>query len=253
MRNGRLAAWIVVLCGLGVIAPRAQSQQAGGQDWNLHGEITALPQGDIRFPAAYSGRNSLNSGGEIQATVAADLYAGRRLWTAGAIYADGLLWEGYGLSHTEGIEAFPNGDAFKNGTVAPHFMFAHLFLQETIGLGGATETVDDGPLQLAGVRDISRLTLTVGRFNPTDVFDHNAYANDSHTQFFNWAMQTNLAWDVPSDSVGYTTGVALDLNQPRWALRAGWFQVPGMKNGFTADDRVLTIPPAGSSGKFFDS
>ncbi|MGH9474597.1 MAG: hypothetical protein ACRD1M_17855, partial [Terriglobales bacterium] len=126
--------------------------------------------------------------------------------------------------------------------MAPHFMFAHLFLQETIGLGGATETVDDGPLQLAGVRDISRLTLTVGRFNPTDVFDHNAYANDSHTQFFNWAMQTNLAWDVPSDSVGYTTGVALDLNQPRWALRAGWFQVPGMKNGFTADDRVLTIP-----------
>ena len=86
-----------------------------------------------------------------------------------------------------------------------------------------------------------------------DMFDHNIYAQDSHTQFVNWAMKTNLAWDFPSDSVGYTTGIAVELNQPKWTLRTGWFQMPGTKNGFTADDLVLMFPHAGSSGKFFDS
>ena len=234
-------------------APRAWSQQQASQSWNLHGQVTETPQGDPGFSAAYSGRNSLNSNGEIQETLAVDLFVGAHLWRGGEIYADGLLWQGYGLSHTEGIEDFPNGDAFKNGTTYPHFMFAHLFLRETIGLGGEKEHVADGALSLAGERDISRLTITIGRFTPMDMFDHNTYAQDAHTQFLNWAMQTNLAWDFPSDSVGYTTGIAVELNRPRWTLRTGWFQSPGSKNGFTADDLVLTFPHAGSSGKFFHS
>jgi high affinity Mn2+ porin len=246
------AAFIVFSLACVVVAPSAWSQDAS-QRWNLHGQVTELPQGDPGFRAAYSGQNSLNSKGEIQETFAADLFAGARLWRGGEIFADGLLWQGYGLSYTEGIEDFPNGDAFKNGTTYPHFMFAHLFLRETIGLGGRSEHVADGPLTLSGDADISRLTLTIGRLTPMDMFDHNTYAQDAHSQFLNWAMQTNLAWDFPSDSVGYTTGIAMELNQAQWTLRTGWFQTPGTKNGFTADDLVLTFPHAGHSGKFFDS
>lgn len=251
-KYGRVG-WIIPVMVLIAAAPAAWPQENAGQSWNLHGQVTELPQGDAGFPAAYSGPNSLNPNGEIQETFTSDLFVGARLWRGGEIHVDGLLWQGYGLSHTEGIEDFPNGDAFKLGTTYPHFMFAHLFVRETIGLGGKKEEVADGPLALAGEQDISRLTLTIGRFSPMDMFDHNTYAQDSHTQFLNWAMQTNLAWDFPSDSVGYTTGVALELNQPKWTLRMGWFQTPGTKNGFTADDLVLTFPHAGSSGKFFDS
>ena len=34
-------------------------------------------------------------------------------------------------------------------------------------------------------------------------------------------MCNNLTWDYPSDTVGYTTGIAAELNQPRlgFALR----------------------------------
>lgn len=223
------------------------------QNWNLHAQVTLLPQGDPSFPAAFSGINSLNRHGEIQETVTADLFAGARLWRGAEFHVDGLLWQGFGLSHTEGIEAFPNGDAFKLGAASPHFMFAHLFIRETIGLGGKKVPVADGPLALASEQDVSRLTLTVGRLSPMDMFDHNSLAQDSHAQFENWAMQTNLAWDFPSDSVGYTTGIVAELNQPSWALRTGWFQTPGMKNGFTADDQLLTFPHAGSSGRFFGS
>src|SRR5665213_405483 len=229
------------------------SAEAAMQKWNLHGQVTETLQGDPSFRALYSGTNSLSSKGEVQETFTSDLYVGARLWHGGEIHADGLLWQGYGLSRTEGIEDFPNGDAFKLGTTYPHFMFAHLFIRETLGLGGKRESVPDGPLTLVGDQDISRLTFTLGRFSPMDMFDHNTYAQDSHTQFLNWAMQTNLAWDFSSDSVGYTTRIAVELNQPNWTLRTGFFQTPGTKNGFTADDLVLTFPHAGSSGKFFDS
>ena len=94
-------------------------------------------------------------------------------------------------------------------------------------------------MTLAGKQDVSRLTVTVGRFTPTDIFDTNTYAHDAHTQFLNWAACTNLAWDYPSDSVGYTTGISVELNQPDWTARYGFFQMPGVENGFTADDRVL--------------
>jgi high affinity Mn2+ porin len=248
-----IVASVLLLC-LSVWAPiHAQDANPITQNWNLHAQVTETVQGDPGFPAQYSGLNSLNSKGEVQETLTSDLFFGARLWEGGEIHADGLLWQGYGLSHTEGVEAFPNGDAFKLGTTNPHFMFAHLFIRQTIGLGGKQESVPDGPLTLAGKQDISRVTVTLGRFTPMDMFDHNAYAQDAHTQFMNWAMNTNLAWDFPSDSVGYTTGIAVELNRPGWTLRSGFFQLPFTKNGFTADDQVLMWPHVGSNGPFLRS
>jgi len=221
------------------------------QNWNIHGQVTETPQGDPGFPALYSGPNSLNSNGEIQETFTSDIYLGARLWHGAEIHVDGLLWKGFGLTNDKGIEAFPNGDAFKLGITTPHFMFAHLFIRETIGLGGGREEVPDGPLTLAGERYISRLTFTFGRLTPTDMFDNNAYAQDGHSQFMNWATITNLSWDFPADSVGFTTGVVVELHQPRWAVRYGFFQVPNTKNGFTDDDNILMVPPSGGDGPFF--
>ena len=217
---------------------------------NLHAQTTVVAQGDPGFPAKYSGPNSLNSAGERQETLAADLFAGVRLWDGAEMHADALMWQGFGLSDTFGIEAFSNGDAYKAGTNIPDFMLARWFVRQTIGLGGEQEDVPDGQLTLAGKQDISRLTFTFGRFTPTDMFDNNTYAKDAHTQFLNWAMCSNLAWDFPSDSVGYTTGVAVELNQPKWALRYGFFQMPGMMNGFTAEDAIFKWPAEGSDGIF---
>jgi high affinity Mn2+ porin len=221
--------------------------------WNFHAQTTAVAQGDPGFSANYSGPNSLNSLGERQETLSADLFAGVRLWSGAEMHVDALMWQGFGLSQTFGIEAFPNGDAYKAGSQIPDFMFARLFIRQTFGLGGQQEDVPDGPLTLAGKQDISRLTLTVGRFTPTDICDNNTYAHDPHTQFLNWAMVANLAWDYPADSVGYTTGLAVELNQPDWALRYGFFQMPGVPDGFTADDRVFCWPGGGSGGDFWRS
>ncbi len=161
------------------------------------------------------------------------------------------MWEGYGLSQTFGIEAFPNADAYKAGTTDPDFMVSRWFIRQTIGLGGEQEDVKDDQLTLAGKQDISRLTFTVGRFTPTDMFDNNTYAHDAHTQFLNWATATNLTWDYPADEVGFTTGIAVELNSRDWTLRYGFFQMPGIYNGFTADDRIFCWPGQGSGGDFW--
>ncbi|HWH69025.1 MAG TPA: carbohydrate porin, partial [Candidatus Sulfotelmatobacter sp.] len=212
---------------------------AAPQAWNWHVQNTDIVQGDPGFHAPYSGPNSLRSDGEIQESVSLDLYVGTRLWRGAEAYGDGLLWQGFGLSKTLGVEGFPNGEAFRVGTDIPNVNCARLFLRQTFGLGGEQETLEDGPLQLAGKQDVSRLTLTVGRFSAKDIFDSNAYANDARTQFLNWGLMANEAWDYPADSLGFTTGLAAELNQPNWALRYGFFQVPHTANGLAQDPHYL--------------
>ncbi len=209
------------------------------QNWNWHVQNTDIVQGDPGFPATYSGPNSLASGGEIKETVSLDLFFGVRLWHGAEAHIDGLMWQGYGLSKTLGVEGFPNGEAFKLGTSVPNVNLARYFIRQTIGFGGEQEDVEDDQLQLAGKRDVSRLTLTLGRMSAKDIFDNNAYGNDPRTQFMNWAFMANEAWDYPADPLGYITGFAAELNQPKWAVRYGFFQMPSRANGAAIDQHLL--------------
>jgi high affinity Mn2+ porin len=209
------------------------------QSWNWHVQNTVIVQYHPGFPALYSGPNSLSSASEVKETVSLDLYAGARLWRGAEAHIDGLMWQGFGLSKTLGVEAFPNGEAFRLGTEVPNVNISRLFLRQTINLGGEQEELADGPLQLAGRADVSRITLTLGKFSAKDIFDNNTYANDPRTQFFSWAYMANEAWDFPADSIGYTTGFAAELNEPRWALRYGFFQMPRTSNGTAQDSHYL--------------
>jgi len=219
-----------------IVKTPAEAQE---QSWNWHVQNTDIVQGDAGFPAKYSGPNSLDSKGEIRETVSLDLFSGARLWRGAEAHIDGLMWQGFGLSKTLGVEGFPNGEAFRLGTEVPNVTFARVFIRQTIGLGGEQETVQDDQLHLAGKQDVSRITLTLGKFSAKDIFDNNTYANDPRTQFMNWALMANEAWDYPADSLGYMTGFAAELNQPHWAVRYGFFQMPRTSNGMAQDQHYL--------------
>jgi high affinity Mn2+ porin len=165
--------------------------------------------------------------------------SGVRLWPGAEAHVDGLMWQGFGLSDTTGVEGFPNGEAFRLGTNPPAGTVSRLFLRQTFGFGGEQEDIPDDGLHLAGRQDVSRLTLTVGKISVKDIFDNNRYANDPRTQFLNWGLMANEAWDYPADSLGYTTGVAAEWNQPQWALRYGFFQMPHNSNGLAPDMHLL--------------
>ena len=228
------------------------------QRWNLHLQNTAIVDAVGFFPAKYSGPASL-APNDIKDTVTLDLFAGLRLWSGAELHVDALSWYGSGLSYTHGIEDYPNGDAYKASAKSPYFSFAHLFIRQTIGLGGAQEEVRDDQLTLAGKQDISRLTFTLGRMSPLDIFDHNTYANDPHRQFMNWGMMANMAWDYGQDTLGYGTGLVVELNQPQWTLRYAFFQMPAYLNkgnagsGDAGEDQFLTWPGRGAYAPFFKS
>ena len=209
--------------------------------WNFHAQTTLIEDFQPGFGALYSGPNSLGTARDRQGTITADLFLGAPLWQGAEFHADLLMWQGFGLTNSFGLEAFPNADAYKAGTDTPRFMFSHFFIRQTFGLGGEQEDVPDGQFTLPGKRDISRLTITAGRLNMAELFDQNTYNHDPHSQFMSWAS-TMLSWDYAADTIGYTTGLAFELNQPDWALRYGWFQLPGLPNGYTADDRIFMWP-----------
>jgi high affinity Mn2+ porin len=220
-------------------APQANPASAKEPLWNYHMEATYVGDWHPSFPAQYSGGQSLDNHSATAETVDFDLFLGARLWRGAEFHVDGLFWQGFGFNHTLGIEAFPNAEAYKVGAEAGNVTPARVFLRQTIGLGGDQEPVADDALHLGGQQDVSRITLTVGQISVLDIFDQNSYAGDPTTQFLNWALVGNEAWDYPANSMGYITGVAAELNQRNWTARYGFFQMPQRANGMAEDPAFL--------------
>ncbi len=207
--------------------------------WNVHGQFTFIEQGYPAFHSPYQGPNSLSGGGQAQDTASATGFVGFRPWDGTKIYIDPEITQGEGLSATLGVAGFPNTEAQKASFPMPRFDLARVYVQQTFGLGGEQETIADGPNQLAGKEDISRITITAGKLAVTDFFDNNAYANDGRTQFFNWQLFCCGSYDWTMDQISYTWGALAEVNQKFWAFRAGYFLVPAVSN---TDDFDMRFP-----------
>jgi len=195
-------------------------------------QSTVAGQGHPSFPAEYTGLNSMTPGASVRETVSVDVTGGVRLWRGGEFFGDFLMWQGYGLSNTLGVAGFPSGEAYRVGKTYPDFYLCRAFIRETIGFGGEKEAAAD---DLGVTQDVRRLTFTAGHLNATDIFDTNVYANDGRSQFMNWALITNGAWDYPADTLGFSNGVAAELNTRAWSGRLGIFQVSKVANGIRMD------------------
>jgi high affinity Mn2+ porin len=200
---------------------------SGSRFSDPHFQATLIGQGVFPFQAPYSGPNSLDPNGQIRDTFSFDIADSFRTWGGGELYLDGLVWQGYGLSNTEGMAAFPNGEAYRVGTTPPDAVIARAYFKQTLNLGGDPKSVSPLPPR--------RLVFTVGHFAATDVFDQNVYANDSRMQFMNWAFVNNLTWDYPANTLGITNGISAELDWGAWAVRAGIFQVSEVANGIRMD------------------
>jgi carbohydrate-selective porin OprB len=79
------------------------------------------------------------------------------------------------------------------------------------------------------------VVIHVGKFSVMDVFDANSYAHDPRSQFLNWALMGQAAWDYPADTRGYTWGYAAEFYWDAWALRYGRFAEPLEANQLEMD------------------
>ena len=202
------------------------------EDWNVHFQNTLIYQGYAGYSAKYSASDtSLSPKRQAKYTDSATIFLGYKLWQNGELYYNPELMKGIPLSHTFGVSNFVNGDAQKAGSYRGKAYNARLFLRQTFNLGGESERVESDQNVLAKRRDISRITITAGKFATTDIFDNNSYSHNPRTQFLNWGIMDSAAWDYPEDMFSYDQGVAIDFNQKNWALRYGAFIEPYTANG----------------------
>ena len=209
-------------------------------NYNIHGQYTFIGQGYPSFHSPYQGPSSLAGSRQAQYTQSATGYIGLRLWEGGEFYFNPELMQGFGLSDVRGLAGFSNGEAQKSNFPMPRLNVARAFVRQTFGLGGEQETLADGPNQLAGKYDISRITVTAGKLAVPDAFGGNIYANDPRTTFLNWNIYGNGSYDWTMDKLSWTWGAFVDFNQKNWAFRTGYFLLPVFSNDNRFDTNVLT-------------
>ena len=239
----RIRCWFAFLAALSCCraSPAAAAQDGAApseEPYGVSAQATFVTQQHDAFPAPYSGANSLFPGFERKNSLSATLFLGARLWRGAEIYADPEVIKGRGLSGVLGIAGFPNGDVARVGNGDWKLYHARLFLRQTFGLGGEQESIEADQHQLAGVQDARRVVINVGNFSAADFFDDNAYSHDPRTQFLNWSLMANGAWDYPADARGYTNGIVSEWIEPGFALRAGLMMMPVNANQLPLDHRL---------------
>jgi high affinity Mn2+ porin len=216
-------------------APAPEAPVAAG--WSFHAQNTDVVQGVTDFDSPYVGPSSLTPN-QTRETVTLTLFVARDLWPGAVAVINPEYAQGQGLSRTHGVAGFPNGEATKAGSIPGKVDIERLFLSQTIGFGGEQEDVPDGINRVAGKQDVSRLTLTAGKFAASDYFDDNSYNHDDRTQFLNWSVWESGAWDYPADSKGYTYGLVTEFNQKLWAVRYGALALPRVANGIALASNI---------------
>ena len=237
----RLRAWLVVIFIIPLMLyaqPKPDSVKSAPW-WNFHFQMTVLAQYHPSFKAKYSGKNSLDINAESTLSVTSTLFLGTRLWKGATAFFNPELSGGSGFSYTLGVAGFPNGETYRVSDVAPHVYIGRLYFTQKFNLSKEKHFEEDDFNQLPGVEPDFYLSITAGKFSMMDFFDKNSYANDPRTQFYNWTLMGNGAWDYPANTRGYTYGIVLQLVKPTWAVRYGFAMVATTPNGSEMDFDIL--------------
>lgn len=233
MGVGALASVVGASALLACISPAFadSADDTASEDWAIHGQITNVTQYHPAFTSPYRGTNSLDPGSRGDETVDLTLFFGVRPWEGGEIWADPEVDQGFGLSDTLGMAAFPSGEAYKVGASVPYFRLQRLFFRQSFDLGGDEQHDEADANQLAGSHTADNVVVTLGKISVVDIFDTNIYAHDPKKDFLNWAAIDSAAYDYAADSWGYSYGVATEWTQAWWTLRGGLFDLSKIPNG----------------------
>jgi high affinity Mn2+ porin len=214
----------------------AQAQEPLLKDsaWNFHFQFTGIIQYNPAFHSPYIGQNSFLPKPERAFSVTTTAYFGRKLWTGGSIYFNPEMAGGQGLSSTLGIAGFPNGETFRIGADETVVYVARFFMRQQITLDKVHfDTLEDAVNQIKERVSSKRLTINFGKFGIADFFDQNMVSHDPRSDFMNWSLMNNGAYDYAANTRGYTGGLVVEYYTPGWAIRAGTALMPTYANGPT--------------------
>jgi len=206
------------------------------EKWSYHFQLTSIGQAHPAFKAKYSGKNSIQDTAESALSLTATLFLGRKLWKGASVFFNPEIAGGKGVSYALGLAGAANGETFRIGSPAPQLYVARAFFQQHIALKHSGEEYQEADLnQLGNIIPSSRFTISAGKFSIADFYDDNAYSHDPRSEFLNWSLMSNGAWDYPANTRGYTWGVVMELVKPKWAVRVSSVLVPLIANASVFD------------------
>lgn len=206
--------------------------------FNFHFQQTIISQYKPAFSAKYTGDNSLLTGIETESSITSTLFGAARLWKGAQVFFNPEISGGAGISKTLGVAGFPNGETFRVGSASPAIYIARLYFTQNFEWGKDKDTIEAGPNQLAGLRSKRYFAISAGKFGMADFFDGNEFSHDPRTQFMNWSLMDNAAWDYPANTRGYALGATAELGQPDWTLRFAFTLSTTEANGSVWDQKI---------------
>jgi high affinity Mn2+ porin len=211
----------IITFALAFMLETSYGQADSTSNLSLHFQQTVIVQNHDKFPSPYSGTNSLDSHEPAALTVTATFFFHGTLNNLFDAELDPELAGGKGLSGSTGIAGFPNGEAYRVSSVAPTLELDRAYLHKAIAIDTA-----------------NKFDIVAGKFGLADYFDVNAYSNSARTQFMNWALINNGAWDYPANTRGYTGGVVIEYQSGESALRLATVMEPTAANGPDLDNNI---------------
>jgi high affinity Mn2+ porin len=206
--------------------------------FSFHFQQTIISQYKPAFSAKYTGDNSLQTGVETESSITSTLFGAARLWKGAQVFFNPEISGGAGISKTLGVAGFPNGETFRVGSASPAIYIARLYFRQNFEWGTEKDTIGTGPNLLSGLRSKRYFSVTAGKFGMADFFDGNTFSHDPRSQFMNWALMDNAAWDYPANTRGYALGATAELGQPDWTLRFAFTLSTTEANGSVWDQKI---------------
>jgi len=197
---------------------------------NLHFQTTYIYQYKPAFHSPYCGTNSLLGTEEKQNSLTATLYFGMKLWSGAAFYINPEIAGGNGLSGAFGLAASTNGETYRVGDPAPTLYLARGYIQQTIPLSKNYSDIEDDANQLSGKISKKYLQFLLGKYCLADIFDNNVYSGSPRTQFMNWAIMNNAAWDYSSNVRGYDYAFTMIAQLNSMTYKASLSLLPPLPN-----------------------
>jgi high affinity Mn2+ porin len=206
--------------------------------WWISGQANIVLQWHPKFPAKYTGPNSLTPWSQSATTHVVTLYTGYELTDTTEVFADIEDATGGGIGTAVGLAGYTNLDSVRTVqgvALSTHPYLARLILRQIIPLTDERIEADRDELDLATSLPARRIEFRVGKFDLTDFFDVNTYGSDSHLQFLNWTVDNNGAWDYAANTRGYTDGALIEYDDHWWTVRFAEVLMPKVANDIHLD------------------
>jgi high affinity Mn2+ porin len=234
--NKFLLLSIIIIPGFTKVASAQDTVKK--ERFSFHFQQTIITQYKPAFTAKYSGDNSLLTKSETESSITSTFFGAARLWKGAEVFFNPEISGGAGVSKTLGVAGFPNGETFRVGSASPSIYIGRLYLRQNFEWGNEKDTIPVGPNQLVGLMSKRYLSFVAGKFGMADFFDGNEFAHDARSQFMNWSLMDNAAWDYPANTRGYALAAMAELGMPTWTLRFAYSLSTTEGNGAIWDQKI---------------